>query len=112
MRNGSSDSTRTPGWPATSPRAPGRRSAPRPRSALARRSFQRRGDEPLAGTAPPRGRHVVPLSEVVEGVRVAQDFGGRAPAVGEVQPPVAELVEVEEPDDLAPGAERHERDAA
>src|SRR5260221_11099486 len=112
MPNGSSDSPRPPGSPAISPRAPGRRSAPRPRSALACRPLKRRRDESLAGPAPPRRRHAVAPAEVVERVRVAEHFGGRAPAVGQVEPPVAELVEVEEPDDLPPGAEGHERDTA
>src|SRR5260221_13897059 len=112
MPNGSSDSTRTPGSPAISPRAPGPRSAPRPRSALACGPVKRRRDESLAGPAPPRRRHAVALAEVVERVGVAEHLGRRAPAVGQVEPPVAELVEVEEPDHVAPSAERHERDTA
>src|SRR6185503_12645926 len=47
----------------------------------------------------------------VVGVRVAVagDLRGRAPPVGEVQPPMAELVEVQEADDLAPSAEEDVR---
>src|SRR5712692_11160922 len=54
-------------------------------------------------------RSALPVVDVR--VAVAGDLGGSAPAVGEVQPPVAELMEIKEADDLAPRAEEHLRRA-
>ncbi|HAF11980.1 MAG TPA: RNA 2',3'-cyclic phosphodiesterase [Chloroflexi bacterium] len=82
------------------------------RSGLPRCSLQGPDQQALARAAPGGRRGGSAPAEVVEGVRVAEHLGRRAPPVGQVQPPVAELVEIEEPDDLTAGAEGHEREAA
>src|SRR5207237_7998215 len=44
-------------------------------------------------------------------IAIAGDLRGGAPAVREIEPPVAELVEIEEADDVAPSAEEDARRA-
>ncbi len=76
---------------------------------LRERESRRALGGPVSSGADERGADGRAPPVIDEGVAVARDLSGRAPAVREVQPPVAELVEIEETDHLAASAEEDAR---